>query len=149
MFLASIAGYLVAVLFAFCGIANLVTFLSEPEAITNQTEFTTGLVQASWPLAVGVTIYLLTGIAGLLTRQTIMLNSLKLDEPTEKQEAANKQPKRPAPLPSAAYFDTSATPAPVAAPEPKTQLPTEPKKVVPPPPAKEKKPEGLNFFRVD
>lgn len=136
-------------LFAFCGIVNLATFLSEPESITNHSEFTNGLVQAAWPLAVAVTIYLLTEIAGLLTRQSIMLSSLKQDEPTEKQETANKQPKRPTPLPSSAYFDSSATPAPVATPELKPQVPTEPKKVVPPPPAEEKKPEGLNFFRVD
>lgn len=149
MFLASIAGYLVAVLFAFCGIVNLATFLSEPEAITNHSDFTTGLVQAAWPLAVAVAICLLTEIAGLLTRQSIMLSSLKQDETTEKQDAPKKQPKRPAPLPSTAYFDSSATPAPVAAPEPKPQVPTERRKAVPPPPTEEKKPEGLNFFRVD
>ena len=86
MFLASIAGYLVAVLFAFCGIVNLATFLSEPEAITNHSDFTTGLVQAAWPLAVAVAVCLLTEIAGLLTKQSIMLSSLKQDEATEKQE---------------------------------------------------------------
>lgn len=136
-------------LFAFCGIVNLATFLSEPAAITNHSDFTTGLVQAAWPLAVAVVVCLLTEIAGLLTRQSIMLSGLKQDEATEKQEAPKKQPKHPAPLPSSAYFDTSATPAPVPTPELKPQVPTEPKKVVPPPPAEEKKPEGLQFFRVD
>ena len=136
-------------LFAFCGIVNLATFLSEPEAITNHSEFTNGLVQAAWPLAVAVAVLLLTEIAGLLSRQSIMLSSLKQDESTEKQTAANKHPKRPAPLPSSAYFASSATPAPVATPEPKPQEPTETKKVVSPTPEEEKKPEGLHFFRVD
>lgn len=150
MFLAAIAGYLVAVLFAFCGIVNIATFLSEPETITSHTEFTNGLVQAGWPLAVGVAVWLLTEIAGMLTRQSIVLGSLKQEEPTEHQDTQKKQPKRPAPLPASAYFDSSSTPAtPVVTQAPAPQVPMERKKPEPVPPTEKKKPEGLNFFRVD
>ena len=150
MLIASIAGYLVAVLFGFCGIVNIASFLSEPEAITSHSEFTTGLVMAAWPLAVAVVVFLLTEIAGLLTRQSIMLSSLKQEEPAEKQETEKKQLKRPAPLPASAYFDSSATPAaPVVAHNPTPQVPMERKHAAPAPPKEEPKPEGLNFFRVD
>lgn len=156
MFIATIAGYLVATLFAFCGLVCLGHVLSDLSAIKSASEFVTTLAVAAWPLAVAVAIYLLTQIAGLLQRQGIMLSCVQTLQPP--QPAPVAKVKKPAPVPpaqpaAADYFQAAPAPEePVALPPRVPQPPTE-EAPTPAAPARKNEvketPNGLNFFRVD
>lgn len=179
MFLAVILGYLVAALFAFCGIANICMFLSSAKQGMGAQLFIGGLSLAAWPLAVAAIVYLLTQLAILLEQQGIIAanSETETDSPHGKEDAA---PKRPAPLPAGSYFHAEPAPRPTP-PQLTPTLPQNQPAATPPAteapsiaeveniataaaeeaareeaePAADKKPiikrrdDGLSFFRVD
>ncbi len=178
MFLAVILGYLVAALFAFCGIANICIFLSSAKQGMGAQHFIEELSLAAWPLAVAAIVYLLTQLAILLEQQSIVAVDLE----TEKDSPHSKEtdvPKRPAPLPAGSYFHAEPAPRPTP-PQLTPTLPQNTPAATPPTeapsiaeveniataaaeeaareeaePAADIKPiikrrnDGLNFFRVD
>lgn len=156
MFIATIAGYLVATLFAFCGLVSIGHVLTDLSAIKSASEFVTTLAVAAWPLAVAVAIYLLTQIAGLLQRQGIMLSCVQTLQPP--QPAPVAKVKKPAPVPpaqpaAADYFQAAPVQAPPMPPSPSVPQPPAEESPAPLPPARQKEvketPNGLNFFRID
>ncbi|MBR3925704.1 MAG: hypothetical protein IKJ58_02965 [Akkermansia sp.] len=162
MLLALIAGYLVSVLFAFCGVVNTACVLIDAENGMGAHAFFNELALAAWPLAVGTIVYLLTRILYTLRQQQIIQQDAK--------PAASPPPpiKRPAPLPQGTYFK-SPTPQPPPPPpsiqeakafvltaaheeddedydEIKVSIPNSPARHNP----QQQRPEnGLNFFRVE
>ncbi len=121
MFIAVIAGYLVAALFAFCGLASIIIAISSMSQGMGAQLFLTGLCQAAWPLAVGVGIYLLTQIAIMLERQGIIISDMDEQEAPADKKSQDATPKRPAPLPSGSYFHTDSAPR---APRPAAKQPS-------------------------
>lgn len=113
MFVALIAGYLVATLFAFCGIVNIYCFISELPQGAGAAVFSNGLVAAAWPLAVAAVVFLLTQIANLLEVQKIMALNAAVDKPVS-PAPAKPAAKPPVAMPQGSYF--KATPAPVPPP---------------------------------
>lgn len=108
MLLALIAGYLVSVFFAFCGIVCTASVLMSAEKGMDTHDFFSELAQAAWPLAVSAAVYILTRILYTLTQQQIMQQLVTQQE--AKPVAASTPIKKPAPLPQGAYF--KAQPAP-------------------------------------
>lgn len=177
MFIAVIAGYLVAALFAFCGLASIIIAISSMSQGMGAQLFLTGLCQAAWPLAVGVGIYLLTQIAIMLERQGIIISDMDDQETPADKKAKEAAPKRPAPLPSGSYFHTDSAPRAPRTPAPQPHVENPPSAAPEAPsiaeikdiasaaaeeaareaaePTQEIKPvikrrdEGLSFFRVD
>lgn len=72
MFLAVIMGYVVAAVFLFCGIANVIIYMQGIQQTMTATAFVNGLALAMWPLAIAAAVFLLTQIAILLERQCIV-----------------------------------------------------------------------------
>lgn len=72
MFLAVIMGYMVAAVFLFCGIANVIIYMQGIQQAMTATAFVNGLAMAMWPLAIAAAVFLLTQIAILLERQCIV-----------------------------------------------------------------------------
>ncbi|MBR2126556.1 MAG: hypothetical protein IJ943_07455 [Akkermansia sp.] len=153
MFIATIAGYLVATLFAFCGLVSIGHVLSDLSTIKSAAEFVNTLAVAAWPLAVAVVVYLLTQVASLLQRQGIMLSCVQPPLPAPVTKVKKPVPVRPAQPMAADYFQTAPAPEePVALPPRVPQPPTE-EAPTPAAPARKNEvketPNGLNFFRVD
>ncbi len=162
MLLALIAGYLVSVLFAFCGVVNTACVLISAEKGMGSRDFFNELVLAAWPLAVGTVVYLLTRILYTLRQQQIVQQDVK-------PAASTPSPvKKPAPLPQGAYFKAPPPPPPppppsiqeakafvlTAANEEDDEDEDEIKVSIPNSPARhnpqQQRPEnGLNFFRVE
>ena len=63
MFAAVIVANVIAALFAFLGVGQVICYLTADERPTSATQFLFGLSAACWPLAVAVGIYLLVQIA--------------------------------------------------------------------------------------
>ena len=125
MFLAVIAGYLVAALFAFCGLYNVIVFLTNLEQTAGATAFVNGTALAAWPLAVAAVVYILTRIAILLENQEIISSDFAEQQRshTEELRPQTKRPIAPAPLPSGSYFHAT----PVAQPSPSITQPSHPR----------------------
>ena len=68
MFVAVVAANVIAALFAFLGVAQVICFLAADARPQGAAPFIVGLSVASWPLAVAVLIYLLVQIACLLEK---------------------------------------------------------------------------------
>lgn len=68
MFVAVIVANVIAALFAFLGVGQIICYLSADERPASATQFLFGLSNASWPLAVAVAIYLLVQIATWLEK---------------------------------------------------------------------------------
>lgn len=111
MFVALIAGYLVATLFAFCGITSIYYFISELPQGAGVVVYVNGLVAAAWPLAVGVAVFLLTQIANLLEVQKIMALSQPVAEP-QRPVSAKPKAKPPVAMPQGSYFKATPVPTP-------------------------------------
>ena len=111
MFVAVIMGYVVTAIFAFCGIAATVIFLSDMSQISDKMEFITGICMAAWPLAVAAVVYLLTQISLLIERQGIISANFSTTTATPTAKTAAAAPGKlqpPAPLPAGRYFHVSA-----------------------------------------
>ncbi len=104
MLLALIAGYLVSVFFAFCGVVCTASVLMSAEKGMNSHEFFSELALAAWPLAVSAVVYILTRILYTLTRQQIIQQEAK------PVVTSNAPVKKTAPLPQGAYFKAPAAP---------------------------------------
>ena len=63
MFAAVIVANVIAALFAFLGVGQVICYLTADERPASATQFLFGLSAACWPLAVAVGIYLLVQIA--------------------------------------------------------------------------------------
>ncbi len=59
MFVAVIAGYVLAASLAFCGVANLVAYIGDADRTSGYSVFLHGLAIELWPLAAAVVILLL------------------------------------------------------------------------------------------
>ena len=149
MFIATIAGYLIATLFAFCGIVNIWHVFADSSTISTASDFVNTLAMAAWPLAVAVVVFMLTQMAGLLQKQNILLSCLSQTPATP--IPASKAPqvnKRPIPQHQARDFFNAEEPVTPAAPPKPSVAP--PSRVTPAQqPTPENKQEGLNFFRID
>ncbi len=139
MFLAVTAGYLVAALFAFCGIVSTCLFLTDIPPGTGPLEFVNSLVMASRPLAVASGVYLLTHLAMLLQRQNIVMTGMLQPAPprTSSARAASERPVRQQ---ATANHPPVTAQAPAARPAVGKQAQK---------PADNTNPEAMNFFRVD
>lgn len=169
MFLAVIAGYLVAALFAFCGVYNIIDFLAHLEKSAGASVFVNGTAMAAWPLAVAAVVYILTRIAILLENQGIIEEDIaaRSNSITEAHHPVTKRPAAPAPLPTGSYFHATpltqpqapipaATDAPAldevaniaatAAEEAEIEAANSEEKV---PPVIKRRNDGLSFFRVE
>ena len=163
MFVAVIAGNLLAVLFAFCGIVSVAGYVLGDKA-TSSVAFAQGLAISASPLAVAGIIYLLVQIACLLEKlhmraadAAFVPSALpKIASAVEKQ----KQPQAPA-SESGRFFkaDSPLPPPPPSTPAAaesfaKQKKDSDTTSLIPTPVAAEvappKKPaHSLNFFRVD
>lgn len=163
MFVAVIVGNLLAVLFAFCGIVNVCSYIVGDKA-ASAASFAFGLAVSSWPLAVAGMIYLLVQIACLLEKLCLQRTDAAYAAVAPAKCASSepdkaKKPKAPAEA-SAQFFKAEPLPPP---PPPVTPLPapanpptsnSDTKSLIPTPaapePPRQKKPaDSLNFFRVD
>lgn len=109
MFIAVIAGYVIAALFAFCGIFGIFFFLTGIQSGMDQLTFVRDLATSGWPLAAAAVIYLLTQIALMLERQGLLSAEWHEQKETEGETTAGKMVP-PAPLPMGSYFHASAPP---------------------------------------
>lgn len=75
MFFTIIAGNLVAALFAFCGLAQVILYLVSDERPASATQFVSGMLAAAWPLAVAGLLFLLVQIASLLEKIYLLRKS--------------------------------------------------------------------------
>lgn len=111
MFIAVIAGYVIAALLAFCGLFGIILFLTDEQQIAGQAAFIKEIALAAWPLAAGTVIYLLTQIALLLERQGILTADWQEQNSEAKQNGEDDgKLKPPAPLPAGSYFHASPAP---------------------------------------
>lgn len=169
MFLAVIAGYLVAALFAFCGVYNIINFLAHLDKSAGASVFVNGTALAAWPLAVAAVVYILTRIAILLENQGIITADIvaQSNSITAAHLPMSKRPAAPAPLPSGSYFHATPltqpqVPIPTAADVPAldeveniaaTAAEEAEKEAAAPekkaPSVIKRRNDGLNFFRVD
>lgn len=105
MFIAVIAGYVVAAVFAFCGVVQAVLFLQGCEHSMGTASFFHGLAVSLWPLAVACSIFLLTQIATMLEHLIISHSSPQQGE--DRECSASARPLTPPPPPrSETYFQT-------------------------------------------
>lgn len=157
MFFVVIIAHLVAVLFAFCGLVQLGSFLSEPNpsnaAVFGAGAFAAGLAKAAWPIAVAIVVEIFIQIACMLEKLLIARSSgddVTATAPKAKvKPIVKKQSEQPSE--SGMFFRANRAPEPPAAPHVEEPI-TEEKKteqvkaesVVP-----EKKEPSLSFFKVD
>lgn len=126
MFIAVIAGYVVAALLAFCGLFGIILFLTGEQEIAGQAAFIKEIALAAWPLAAGTVIYLLTQIALLLERQGILTADWQEQNSGAKQSDDDSKLKPPAPLPAGSYFHAGPAPSPPPMPRMTPTLPQPP-----------------------
>ncbi len=163
MFFSVIAAYVLAAVFAFCGVVNTVGYVMEAQREMGYSLFIEGLVVELWPFAVSVILILLTQIACKLERWmllwTMAQGSAPRSAPTKPTPSAPRPAAAPVPagpvVPVTPPVMQDAPPAPQPPPAPsrpeagQTAIPLPPK----PAPVQGKQAatgqEGLNFFKLD
>lgn len=151
MYIAVIFGRVVAALFSFCGVVNIITVVGAMTRTMGYSNFIRGLAEAAWPLAVGITIWIL--VEAILHLEKLVFHAdtaaVPVTLPRKKQKAPAKQAAAPAyfnapPVTQPVAAPAGHAPAPVAAPAPAAE-PEAPKPSVEPLP----KDDGMKFFKVD
>ncbi len=164
MFFSVIAAYVLAAVFALCGIVNVVTCICYTEQEMGYALFIYTLAVAMWPLVVSVVLVLLVQI-GCLVEKQLFQNSIRGISGGEEKSS----PAAPVAAPAARPQREAAAPAPAAQPAPLYGSTPEMPATTPPmmadtpaaPPAEEKPQQsaapqpaapqqsGLSFFKLD
>ncbi len=162
MFLAVIAGYVIAASLAFCGVVNLYAYISEADRGMGYTVFLAGLVVQLWPLAASVCILLLIQLASFAEKIHIYQKMMGL-APADDAPLPPVRPKRkPAAEDEGGFFRTHGSPAPkaeagwtpppppaaaagAASPGKKAETPA----AAGPAPAPKSEKAGLSYFKLD
>lgn len=149
MYIAVIFGRVVAALFAFCGVVNIITVVGAMTRTMGYSNFIHGLAEAAWPLAVGITIWIL--VEAILHLEKLVFHAdtaaVPVTLPRKKQKAPAKQAAAPTyfnapPVTQPVAAPAGHAPAPAAAPAAEAEAP---KPSVEPLP----KNDGMKFFKVD
>lgn len=149
MYIAVIFGRVVAALFAFCGVVNIITVVGEMTRTMGYSNFIHGLAEEAWPLAVGITIWIL--VEAILHLEKLVFHAdtaaVPVTLPRKKQKAPAKQAAAPTyfnapPVTQPVAAPAGHAPAPAAAPAAEAEAP---KPSVEPLP----KDDGMKFFKVD
>lgn len=111
MWIAVIFGYLVSVLFAFCGVVKTIAVVQSIEKFDDYPAFLSTLSLEAWPLAVGMALFLLTQIA-IQSEKAALTASKPLVVPQQK-------PRPAAPIAPVIAKQTEAEKQPAAAPSDK------------------------------
>ena len=154
MYIAVILGRVVAALFAFCGVVNILAHVGNMTKTMGYPNFIHGLAVAAWPLAVGTVIWILVEAVLHLEKLVFHADSaaVPVTLPRKKAKRPNKEstptyfnaPPVSQPVPAPARADIRPAPAPAgdaaggAAPEPEKPE----AKPIP-------KDDGMKFFKVD
>ena len=152
MYIAVIVGRVVAALFAFCGVVNILVYAGGVTKAMGYMHFIGGLAEAAWPLAVGITIWIL--VEAILHLEKLVFhadsNAIPVTIPRKKPKAAKQQGGTPT------YFNAPPVSQPVASP---AKADMKPAAAPAPSPAAEAgeipaaKPapqdDGMKYFKVD
>lgn len=148
MFIAVIAGRVIAALFAFCGIVNIISYAGTVTRSMGYFKFIEDLAGAAWPLAAAATVWILVELL-LQLEKLVMLN----EAASVPMAMPRKSKSTPAPAPAnggvrkseaaPSYFNAPAQPEPqeTPAPAPAQEIPA------PAPAPKPADQEGGSFFK--
>ena len=152
MYIAVIFGRVVAALMAFCGVVNIFAHFGGMTRGMGYMNFIHGLAEAAWPLAAGITIWIL--VEALLHLEKLVFHADAAAVPVTLPRKKQKTSGKPAAEPT--YFNAPPVMQPVAAPagngpkpatraaEPQAAEQAETPAVKPIP-----KDDGMKFFKVD
>ncbi len=115
MFFSVIAAYVLAAVFAFCGIVNVVTCISNAEQEMGYPLFLNTLTIAMWPLVVAIVLVLLVQI-GCLVEKLPLLNAMKSIDAGDEKSTPAAPPAAPAARPVREAAAPTPVPTPAAAP---------------------------------
>ncbi len=160
MFLAVIAGYVLAASLAFCGVANLVSYISEADRSMGYSPFLAGLVVQLWPLVAAVVILLLIQVASIAEKIHIYQKMLGMPSADEAPPAPVRPKRKPAEDSEGGYFRTYESAAPRGVPAaPVPPAPTAPHAAAPETepsaggsptePSRKRDDSGLSYFKVN
>lgn len=103
MFAAVLAGYLIATMFAFCGLVSTFSYLSGLTPQNDAAAIVNGLALAAWPLAVAALLFIASCLATRLQTLTILLTCRQTSP--EPAPINKKHPAKPQQLhPEGTYF---------------------------------------------
>ncbi len=160
MFFSVIAAYVIAAAFAFCGVINMITCISNATKDMGYPAFIAGLAIAMWPLAVAMALVMLVQIACLIERLIINGMMRQYDDDDEDSAippaASRLQPRKsgsaagtPPPYGQAPQMPAYTPPvmsektdSSASAQEPREQDPAPQQPAAP-------RQEGLSFFKLD
>ena len=149
MYIAVIVGRVVAALFAFCGVVNILAYAGGVTKAMGYMNFIRGLAEAAWPLAAGITIWIL--VEAVLHLEKLVFHADSAAIPVAVPRKKPKAAKQPAGTPT--YFNAP----PVSHPEPASAKADMRPAAAPTPAAEPEKPaekpipkdDGMKYFKVD
>ena len=155
MFAAVLAGYLIATLFAFCGLVSTFSYLSSLTPQNDTTAIVNGLALAAWPLAVAALLFISATLAARLQTLTLLLACIQTSP--ESSPVKQKKPQPPQQQPEGTYFRS-----PQVQPKNKPSHQKDGQESTPPashtdtqaeqpssPPADQPIDSGLSYFRIN
>ena len=149
MYIAVIVGRVVAALFAFCGVVNILAYAGGVTKAMGYMNFIHGLAEAAWPLAVGITIWIL--VEAVLHLEKLVFHADSSAVPVTVPRKKPKPAKQPAGTPT--YFNAPPVSQPEPAPAKADMRPATAPAPAPEPEKPAEKPipkdDGMKYFKVD